>query len=61
MNRMLRQNPNICLLITTPGLTVEDVLVAETTIITSALNIITYFPKQFNEPSIKEYALFNAN
>ncbi|CAF1120498.1 unnamed protein product [Adineta ricciae] len=61
VNRMLRQNPAICLLLTTPGLTVEDVLIAETTIITFALNIITYSPKQFNEPSIKKYALSNAN
>ena len=57
-NRMLANNPNICLLLTASGLTVNDVLTLESVAITAALNIGTYFPKQFNEPSIKGYATY---
>lgn len=57
-SRMLVNKPNICLLLTIPGLTVDDVITLESVAITAALNIATAFPKQFNEPPIKSYATY---
>lgn len=57
-SRMLANNPGICLLLSTPGLTVTDVLSIEATVVTSVLNIATYFPKQFEEPPTKAYATY---
>ena len=57
-SRMLANNPNICLLPTIPGLTVDDVVTLESVAITAVLNIVTYFPKQFDELPIRGYATY---
>ena len=57
-SRMLANNPDICLLLTTPGLTVNDVLSIEATVVTSILNMATYSPRQFEEPPTKAYATY---
>ena len=57
-SRMLRNHPGICLLSTSPGLTVKDVVSIEATAVTSVLNMVTYFPKVFEEPPIKAYATY---
>jgi hypothetical protein len=57
-SRMLANNPGICLLLTIPGLTVDEVLILESTVIVFALNSVIYVPKQVEEPPIRDYATY---
>lgn len=53
----------ICQQIVTPGLSLDDVIATEGTIVVAAVAILTYDPKFFAEPAIMSYAAssFRAN